>query len=173
MVTAYSFLAFRRRVGLIWLAAIALAIGSGSASAQLILPNKTVPLQSERELAPKPAPPIAPKAMSASPKTASGRSAFAMRLSASLLGGGYSLRVLSQETATGGEDAQRFPKLLIAGAFDEAFVFKMITTWMFLEPAMKSGFRSIDILSILGQRHFIYDLSAGAPSCDVSGRVCY
>jgi hypothetical protein len=154
------------------LAAVVLAIGGGPATAQL-LKRQIVPLQSEQELTPKPAPAIVPKAVLPAPKTAPGRAAFATRLSASFLAGGYSLRVLSQETATGGEQPQRFPKLLIAGAFDEAFVFKMVSTWRFLEPAMKSGFRSADILSMLGQRHYIYDLSAGPPRCDIAGRVCH
>jgi len=172
MSNNHPFLVLRRGKALLWLAAAAVAIGGGPASAQM-LQRQIAPLQSDRDLAPKPAPPIAPKTVSPSPKTASGRSAFAMRLSASLLGGGYSLRVLSQEAATGGDDPKRFPKLLIAGALDESFVFKVITTWPFLEPAMKSGFRSVDILSMLDQRHYIYDLTAGPPRCDTAGRVCH
>jgi hypothetical protein len=49
----------------------------------------------------------------------------------------------------------------------------MMSTWPFLEPAMKSGFRSVDILSMLGQRHYVYDLSAGTPRCDTAGRICH
>jgi len=172
MATTNLLLLHGRKTILLWLAAVVLAISSGAASAQL-LQRQIAPLQSERDLAPKPAPPIAPRAIAPAQKTAAGRATFATRLSASFLADGYSLRVLSQESVAAGEDPRRFPKLSIAGAFDEPFVFKMMTTWPFLEPAMKSGFRSIDILSMLGQRHYIYDLSAGLPRCDISGRVCH
>ena len=119
----------------------------------------------------KPEPAVAPQSVSAQPKTAAGRVKFATQLAAAFRAGGYSLEISSQET--GADEPKRFPKLTIAGVFDEPFVFKMISAWKFREPALKSGFRSIDIVSRLGQRRYVYDMSTGTvPKCDTQERVC-
>jgi hypothetical protein len=118
----------------------------------------------------EPAPHAAPHPLRPAPKTPSGRAAFARQFAASLLASGYSVRVSAQETGAG--ETKLFPKLTIAGAFDDPFVYKMLSGWRFLEPAMKSGFRSVELLSTLSQRHYLYDMSRTLPNCDTAGRVC-
>ncbi|MDI3469739.1 MAG: hypothetical protein OJF62_001802 [Pseudolabrys sp.] len=151
--------------------AAALAVIAAPSHAQM-MERQTAPLQTPSELKTKPQPrpvPVAPIAPSL--RTASGRAAFAAHLAASFKTGGYALRVVAEEHGAG--DARQFPKLSIAGAFDEPFVYRLISTWRFLEPALKSGFRSVDIVSLLDHRHYFYDLSSGRlPRCDASGQVC-
>jgi hypothetical protein len=137
-----------------------------------MMERQTAPLQTPSELKAKPQPrpaPVAPIRPSA--RTAAGRAAFAAHLAASFKAGGYALRVVAEDHGAG--EARQFPKLSIAGAFDESFVYRLISTWRFLDPAMKSGFRSVDIVSLLDHRHYFYDLSSGhRPHCDTSGQVC-
>jgi hypothetical protein len=153
-------------------AALACAIAGSAAQGQIV--RQTAPFQETPEFKPRSEPSLAPVRIAPSPKTAAGRVAFASKLSAAFLAnGGYSLKVAALETPSGGDEAKRFPKLLIAGAFDEGFVFRMITAWPFIAPAQQSGFRSVDITSLLDHRHYVYDLSAKAPPrCDLTGRVC-
>jgi hypothetical protein len=154
---------------------LALAMAFAATAAPLhaqMMERQTAPLQTPSELKAKPQPrpaPVAPIAPSA--RTASGRAAFAAHLAASFKAGGYALRVVAEEH--GASDARQFPKLSIAGAFDEPFVYRMISTWRFLDPAMTSGFRSVDIVSLLDHRHYFYNLLSGQrPRCDTSGQVC-
>ena len=119
----------------------------------------------------KPEPEVAPRALQPAAKTPAGRTKFATQLAASFRTAGYSLEVAAQEA--GSEEARHYPKLTIAGVFDEPFVFKMISAWRFREPALQSGFRSVDIVSRLGQRHYVYDMSSGiVPKCDTQQRIC-
>ena len=156
----------------IHLAIVALALAATAAQGQIV--RQTAPFQEKPDFKPRSEPSVAPVRIAPSPKTTAGRAAFASKLSAAFLGnGGYSLKVEALETPPRGEDTKRFPKLLIAGAFDEGFVFRMITAWPFIAPAQQSGFRSVDIASLLDHRHYIYDLSARTPPhCDLTGRVC-
>lgn len=150
-----------------------LAVGLLATARAQMFERQTAPLQSPSELKAKPRPnePAAPATIAPAARTAAGRSAFAARVAAAFKSGGYALRVVAEERGSG--DARQFPKLAIAGAFDEPFVFKLISTWPFLAPAMKSGFRSVDIVSLLDRRHYLYDFSSGAlPRCDTGNRVC-
>jgi hypothetical protein len=160
-----------RRSVLLAVLAAAFAASATPSRAQM-MERQTAPLQTPSELKAKPQPRLAPVApITPSPRTASGRAAFATHLAASFKAGGYALRVIAEEHGTG--DARQFPKLSIAGAFDEPFVYRLISTWRFLDPAMKSGFRSADIISLLDRRHYFYDLSSSKrPRCDASGQVC-
>jgi hypothetical protein len=167
---SFSFGRYRRVV--IAGVALACAMTGGAALAQIV--RQTAPLQETPDFKPRSEPGLAPVRIAAAPKTAAGRIAFASRLSAAFLGnGGYSLKVAALETPSRNDETKRFPKLLIAGSFDEGFVFRMITAWPFIAPAQQSGFRSIDITSLLDHRHYIYDLSGKTPPhCDLTGRVC-
>lgn len=123
----------------------------------------------------KPAPPLPPpeavsRGVAPGARTPAGRTKFAEQLAASFNSAGFSVRVSAQES---GADARGFPKLLIAGLFDDAFLYRMKTTGRFLDPAMKTGFRSVEINAQISRARIVYDLAGGSvPRCDTQGRIC-
>jgi hypothetical protein len=153
-----------------FLIAAALCIGAETASAQ----RYTIPFPDQvRPAAPLPPQDAVSKGMRPEPNTAAGRVRFAEQLTASFRSAGFSMRVSSQEASPGSENARGLPRLLITGLFDDAFVYRIKTTGNFLDPALKTGFRSVEIASQIDRRRAVFDLSGGrVPSCDTTGRIC-
>src|SRR5262249_48650426 len=108
------------------------------------------------------------------------RSQYAHELRKTFLSSGLSLWVGDYEGGKGKGDRYTpdkypYPRLVIQGSFmSDPLIFKIAGEAGLLKAAAALGFKVVHFSNIsgIGPSQWLFDLSAGIPTCDVEHRVC-